>query len=133
MDFSVEGRVTLHENRTLSIKEASFQDRGVYKCVASNAAGADSLAIRLHVAALPPVIHQEKAENISLPPGLSIHIHCTARAAPLPSVRWVLRDGTQIRQVATDNNVSLFTSLDTVSALLDVLEETTLTISTIDA
>lgn len=93
----VEGRVTLHENRTLSIKEASFQDRGVYKCVASNAAGADSLAIRLHVAALPPVIHQEKAENISLPPGLSIHIHCTARAAPLPSVRWVLRDGTQIR------------------------------------
>lgn len=93
----VEGRVTLHENRTLSIKEASFADRGVYKCVASNAAGADSLAIRLHVAALPPVIHQEKVENISLPPGLSIHIHCTAKAAPLPSVRWVLWDGTQIR------------------------------------
>ena len=42
-------------------------------------------------------------------------------------------DGTQIRQVATENNVSLFTSLDTVSALLDVLDETTLTISTIEA
>lgn len=93
----VEGRVTLHENRTLSIKEATFADRGVYKCVASNAAGADSLAIRLHVAALPPVIQQEKSENISLPPGLSIHIHCSAQAAPLPSVRWVLWDGTQIR------------------------------------
>ncbi|XP_036695610.1 matrix-remodeling-associated protein 5 isoform X1 [Balaenoptera musculus] len=93
----VEGRVTLHENRTLSIKEASFSDRGVYKCVASNAAGADSLAIRLHVAALPPVIHQEKLENISLPPGLSIHMHCTAKAAPLPSVRWALWDGTQVR------------------------------------
>ncbi|KAF6091101.1 matrix remodeling associated 5 [Phyllostomus discolor] len=93
----VEGRVTLHENRTLSIKEASFADRGVYKCVASNAAGADSLAIRLHVAALPPVIQQEKRENISLPPGLSIHIHCSAKAAPAPSVRWVLWDGTHIR------------------------------------
>ncbi|KAM8753177.1 matrix-remodeling-associated protein 5 [Rhynchonycteris naso] len=92
-----EGRVTLHENRTLSIKEASFADRGVYKCVASNAAGADSLAIRLHVAALPPVIQQEKAENISLPPGLSVHIHCTAKAAPPPSVRWQLWDGTQVR------------------------------------
>ena len=42
-------------------------------------------------------------------------------------------DGIQIRQVATENNVSLFTSRDTVKALLDVLEETTLTISTIDA
>uniref|UniRef100_A0A8C3W2P0 Matrix remodeling associated 5 n=1 Tax=Catagonus wagneri TaxID=51154 RepID=A0A8C3W2P0_9CETA len=93
----VEGRITLHENRTLSIKEASFSDRGVYQCVASNAAGADSLAIRLHVAALPPVIQQEKLENVSLPAGLSIHVHCTAKAAPLPSVRWVLADGTQIR------------------------------------
>ncbi len=42
-------------------------------------------------------------------------------------------DGIQIRQVATENNVTLFTALDTLNALLDVLEETTLTISTIDA
>ena len=42
-------------------------------------------------------------------------------------------DGVQIRQIATEHNVSLFTALDTVKALLDVLEETTLTISTIDS
>ena len=42
-------------------------------------------------------------------------------------------DGLQIRQIATEHNVSLFTALDTVRVLLDVLEETTLTISTIDA
>jgi len=42
-------------------------------------------------------------------------------------------DGHQIRQIATEHNVSLFTALDTVRVLLDVLEETTLTISTIDA
>ena len=42
-------------------------------------------------------------------------------------------DGIQIRQVSTENNVTIFTALDTVKALLDVLEETTLTISTIDA
>ena len=42
-------------------------------------------------------------------------------------------DGQQIRQIATEHNVSLFTALDTVRVLLDVLEETTLTISTIDA
>ncbi|MBQ3085215.1 MAG: carbamoyl-phosphate synthase large subunit, partial [Clostridia bacterium] len=42
-------------------------------------------------------------------------------------------DGHQIRRHATDNNVTLFTSLDTVKVLLDVLEETTLCISTIDS
>ncbi|MBQ9507265.1 MAG: ATP-grasp domain-containing protein, partial [Clostridia bacterium] len=42
-------------------------------------------------------------------------------------------DGQKIRQLATENNVSIFTSLDTVKVLLDVLEEITLTISTIDA
>ncbi len=42
-------------------------------------------------------------------------------------------DGYQIRRLATENNVNMFTSLDTVRVLLDVLEETTLTISTIDS
>ena len=42
-------------------------------------------------------------------------------------------DGAQIRQICTEYNVTLFTALDTVKVLLDVLEETTLTISTINA
>jgi len=42
-------------------------------------------------------------------------------------------DGYYIRKTASENNVTLFTALDTVRVLLDVLEETTLTISTIDA
>ena len=44
-----------------------------------------------------------------------------------------MMDGQEIRRCATENNVNLFTALDTISVLLDVLEETTLTISTIDA
>ena len=42
-------------------------------------------------------------------------------------------DGYEIRKLATENNVNIFTSLDTVKTLLDVLEETTICISTIDA
>lgn len=42
-------------------------------------------------------------------------------------------DGYKIRRYAIDNNATIFTALDTVRVLLDVLEETTLTISTIDA
>ena len=45
----------------------------------------------------------------------------------------VLSDGYEIRRCAVENNITMFTSLDTVKVLLDVLEETTLGISTIDA
>ncbi len=41
--------------------------------------------------------------------------------------------GYQIRRCAVENNVTMFTSLDTVKVLLDVLEEITFSISTIDA
>ena len=42
-------------------------------------------------------------------------------------------DGVAIRRCATENNVTMFTSLDTVRVLLDVLEEVTICVSTIDA
>ena len=42
------------------------------------------------------------------------------------------RDGFMIRRLSVENNVTMFTALDTVRVLLDVLEETTFAISTID-
>ena len=42
-------------------------------------------------------------------------------------------DGHEIRKLATESNTTIFTSLDTVRVLLDVLDEITLRISTIDA
>ena len=42
-------------------------------------------------------------------------------------------DGYEIRRCAAENNVTVFTALETVRVLLDVLEEITLGISTIDA
>ena len=43
-----------------------------------------------------------------------------------------MRDGYMIRRLSVENNVTLFTALDTVRVLLDVLEETTMAVSTID-
>ena len=42
-------------------------------------------------------------------------------------------DGYTLRRYAIESNVTMFTSLDTVKVLLDVLDETTSRISTIDA
>ena len=42
-------------------------------------------------------------------------------------------DGVAIRRCASQNNITMLTSLDTVKVLLDVLEETTMGVSTIDS
>lgn len=42
-------------------------------------------------------------------------------------------DGHEIRRIATENNITMFTALDTVRVLLDVLEETTICVSTINS
>ena len=42
-------------------------------------------------------------------------------------------DGSIIRRCASENNITMFTSLDTVGALLDVIEDMTFKVSTIDA
>ena len=42
-------------------------------------------------------------------------------------------DGYEIRRAAVENNVTIFTALETVKVLLDVLEEITFNVSTIDA
>ena len=42
-------------------------------------------------------------------------------------------DGVAIRSAATQNNITMLTSLDTVKVLLDVLEEVTIGVTTIDA
>ena len=43
-----------------------------------------------------------------------------------------LSDGYEIRRCAVENNVALFSALDTVRVLLDALEETTFRVSTIN-
>ena len=42
-------------------------------------------------------------------------------------------DGAQIRRCANENNITMLTSLDTAKVLLDVLEDMTIGVSTIDA
>ncbi|CAB1328751.1 unnamed protein product [Coregonus sp. 'balchen'] len=69
-------------------------DRGLYRCVASNPAGASSLSVRLHVSSLPPAIQQPREERVTQPAGMPVYAHCSARGAPAPSIRWRTPDGT---------------------------------------
>ncbi|MBR2737878.1 MAG: carbamoyl-phosphate synthase large subunit [Lachnospiraceae bacterium] len=65
----------------------------------------------------------------SIRAGYVSYVICTR--AILSGVHYV--DGVAIRRCATENGVTMLTSLDTVRVLLDVLEEMTMGVSTIDA
>ncbi|KAF3694954.1 Matrix-remodeling-associated protein 5 [Channa argus] len=90
-------RIFMDTNGTLHISAALPSDRGMYRCVASNSAGAASTSLRVHVSSLPPMIQQAKEEHLLLSPGRSVYAHCSARGAPLPTLRWRIPDGTLVR------------------------------------
>ncbi|XP_035804074.2 immunoglobulin superfamily member 10 [Amphiprion ocellaris] len=110
LGFPSQQRVVVMNNGTLRIGQASYTDRGIYKCIGSSAAGADTVSVRLYVSALPPVIQQTLHENTSLPEGGTAYIHCTATGAPQPVIRWITPDGIQLTasQLVTGQNLVVF-------------------------
>uniref|UniRef100_A0A671Z3M1 Ig-like domain-containing protein n=1 Tax=Sparus aurata TaxID=8175 RepID=A0A671Z3M1_SPAAU len=90
-------RITMDTNGTLHISVTLPSDRGVYRCVASNSAGAASASVRVHVSSMPPVIQQPREEHLLLSPGRPVYAHCSARGAPPPVLRWRIPDGTLVR------------------------------------
>lgn len=90
-------RITMDKNGTLHIPVTLPSDSGVYRCVASNSAGATSASVRVHVSSLPPVIQQPREEHLFLFPGRPVYAHCSARGAPPPTLRWRIPDGTLVR------------------------------------
>lgn len=103
-------RVAVLTNGSLRISQASFADRGIYKCIGSSVAGVDTASVYLDVSALPPVIQQTKFENITLPEASNAYIHCTATGSPHPVIHWIMPDGTQLSgsQFATGRNFIVF-------------------------
>ncbi|XP_030634815.1 matrix-remodeling-associated protein 5 [Chanos chanos] len=105
---TTEQRIVLSANGTLQINSVINTDRGIYKCIASNAAGADAITVRLHVTSMPPVIQQPQRENVSLTDGSTAYLDCTARGAPPPSVYWTTPDSMQLRPSQFVNGRNLF-------------------------
>ncbi|TSK17986.1 Matrix-remodeling-associated protein 5 [Bagarius yarrelli] len=101
-------RVSVLANGTLRIKSATYTDHGVYKCIASNPAGAATISVRLTIIALPPVIQQLKNENISLPEGSNVYLNCSAKGVPTPTISWSMSNGVQFRSSEFVSGLNVF-------------------------
>ncbi|XP_069004335.1 immunoglobulin superfamily member 10 [Embiotoca jacksoni] len=104
------GRVSVSAEGTLVIEEVSIYDRGHYKCIASNAAGADTATVRLHVVAAPPGIVEQKRQQLKTSIGQNLWLPCTGHGTPQPTIHWVLHDGSMIRsnRRANDPKISMY-------------------------
>ncbi|CAL8268136.1 unnamed protein product [Boreogadus saida] len=89
--------VALLSNGTLHIQSANFSSKGDYKCIASNAAGADTVTYNLHVAALPPSINEDPSEAVRVQPGMSVYVHCSAKGEPEPVLKWTIPGGVHVK------------------------------------
>lgn len=91
-----KGRVSVTTEGTLVIEHVSVYDQGLYKCIASNPAGADTAAVQLQVVAAPPGIMQEKRQQVKADVSQNLWLHCTGQGSPQPKIHWVLHDGSML-------------------------------------
>ncbi|XP_040901396.1 immunoglobulin superfamily member 10 isoform X2 [Toxotes jaculatrix] len=105
-----KGRVSVSAEGTLTIEHVSVYDRGHYKCIASNPAGADTATVRLQVVAAPPGIMEEKRQQLKATVSENLWLPCTGQGSPRPAIHWVLHDGTMVRsnRPARDTKISVF-------------------------
>ncbi|XP_030633895.1 immunoglobulin superfamily member 10 [Chanos chanos] len=116
-------RVTVTPQGTLVIQQVSVYDRGHYKCIASNPAGADTATVRLQVVAAPPGILEDKRQQVKAHVGQNLWLPCTANGDPQPTTHWVLVDGTVVRPLRyIDSKVSAFSNGTLLLKDLDITD-----------
>ncbi|XP_076126836.1 hemicentin-1 [Alosa pseudoharengus] len=81
----------LEEGQVLRVKSVRLRDQGLYQCVASNNAGAQTRQFRLTVQEAPSIRGSEEPEEVSVVLGFPAVLRCEAEGAPRPSITW-LRD-----------------------------------------
>ncbi|KAK5868742.1 hypothetical protein PBY51_009732 [Eleginops maclovinus] len=105
-----KGRVSVSADGTLVIEEVSVYDRGHYKCIASNPAGADTATVRLQVVASPPGIVEDKRQQVKAGVNQHLWLPCTGQGSPQPTIHWVVHDGTMVQynRPASDTRISVY-------------------------
>ena len=109
-----DGRLSVDDHNTLTIKNVKYQDQGYYVCSAIGVTGSALSRIHLEVQnnqKLPPPIISLAAPNQTLPLGTEAEMPCEVRGIPKPRVHW-MRSGKVIKpderiSVSADNTLKI--------------------------
>nr|XP_026653560.1 immunoglobulin superfamily member 10 [Zonotrichia albicollis] len=103
--ISEDGRILVLKSGVLTLRTADVFDSGLYHCISTNHRDADVLTFRITV--LDPQVGHGGVNGAQLPAALgsTLHLPCTATAAPDPAVTWVLPEHTILRQSAGNKHI----------------------------
>ncbi|KAL9845276.1 LOW QUALITY PROTEIN: immunoglobulin superfamily member 10-like [Geothlypis trichas] len=103
--ISEDGRILVLGSGALTLRTADVFDSGLYHCIGSNHEDAAVLTFRVTV--LDPHVGHGGVNGARLPAALgsTLHLPCTATAAPDPAVTWVLPEHTILRQPAGNKHI----------------------------
>ncbi|NXX29781.1 IGS10 protein, partial [Nicator chloris] len=100
-----DGRMLVLRSGALALRAADVFDSGLYHCIGTNQQDADALAFRVTV--LDAGVQQGGVNGARLPAALgsTLHLPCSATAAPDAAVTWVLPQHTVLRQSAGNKHI----------------------------
>lgn len=91
-----QGRVSVWDNGTLTVREASVFDRGTYVCQTDAEPGPSTVSYAVIVIAYPPRITSEPTPVIYARPGQPVTMKCMAVGVPKAEISWELPDRSQL-------------------------------------
>ncbi|NWY36154.1 IGS10 protein, partial [Sylvia atricapilla] len=100
-----DGRLLVLPAGPLTLRAADVFDSGLYHCIGTNRRDADVLTFRITV--LEPLAERSGVNRapVAAAPGSTLHLPCTATAAPEPAVTWVLPQLTVLRRSAGNKHL----------------------------
>ncbi|NXI10916.1 IGS10 protein, partial [Irena cyanogastra] len=100
-----DGRVVALSSGALTLRTADVFDSGLYRCIGTNRKDADALTFRITV--LDPHVGRDGVNGAQLwaAPGSTLHLPCTASAAPDAAITWVLPGPAILRRSAGNKRV----------------------------
>ncbi|NXL98153.1 IGS10 protein, partial [Tyrannus savana] len=100
-----DGRIVVLRAGTLTLRAADVFDTGLYHCIGSNSNDADALTFRITVVD-PDVEHSSvNGAQLLAAAGSTLHLPCTATAAPDAAITWVLPELSILRQSGGNKHV----------------------------
>uniref|UniRef100_A0A3B3QBI1 Matrix remodeling associated 5 n=1 Tax=Paramormyrops kingsleyae TaxID=1676925 RepID=A0A3B3QBI1_9TELE len=106
---SSKQHVSLLANGTLYIQSTAYPDRGIYKCIVSNAGdylcvarnkmGDDYVLLKVSVMMKPAKIEYKQLSSRKVSYGGALKVDCVASGLPNPEIKWGLPDGTLVNSL----------------------------------